>query len=80
METAFFNKIFEENKVLEKCDYPFHIRSVIGSLQWLANQTQPDIAYATNTMASFQEKPTKKMFWAVARIVSYLSATADYGV
>lgn len=67
METDFHKRISEQNKILEKYEYPFHLRSVIGLLQWLANATRPDIAYTTNALASLQEKPTVEVFQAASR-------------
>ena len=80
METIFFKNLSKNDLVVEVDEKVFHIRSVIGGLQWLANQTRFDISYATNTVARFQERTSKKVFIVVSRIVRYLSATADYGL
>jgi hypothetical protein len=52
--------------------------SAIGSLMYASVSTRPDIAYAVNALAQFNNEP-KVIHWeAVLRIAKYLSNTIDY--
>ena len=55
-------------------------RSVIGGLLWFAIATQPDIMYAVNIVAQFQQSPTTRAWTAVKRILRYLRGTLEIGV
>ena len=52
-----------------------HYRSVIGRLLWFAIATRPDILYAVNVVAQFQQNPTSQAWTAVKRIMRYLNKT-----
>ena len=52
---------------------------VIGKLQWLANNTRLDIAFATNKLAQFMKNPTPTHSQALKRIVRYLKGTSELG-
>ena len=54
--------------------------SVVGMLMYLANNTRPDIAYATHQCARFTHKPRASHALAIKRIVRYLIGTKDKGL
>jgi Reverse transcriptase (RNA-dependent DNA polymerase) len=60
----------------EKWEYS----SVVGMLMFLANNTRPDIAFATHQCARFTHSPKESHGLAVKRIVRYLQATKDKGL
>ncbi|KAJ0392071.1 hypothetical protein ATCC90586_011078 [Pythium insidiosum] len=55
-------------------------RSLIGSLQYLAMGTRPDIAYAVSFLSRFAEQPREVHWNAAIRIVRYLKSTVDLGI
>lgn len=55
-------------------------RSTIGGLLWFAIATRPDILYAVNIVAQFQQKPTTRAWTAVKRIIRYLNTTKTIGI
>jgi hypothetical protein len=55
-------------------------RSVVGGLLWFAITTRPDILYAVNVVAQFQQHPTSRAWSAAKRIMRYLNATTDIGI
>lgn len=54
--------------------------SLIGSLQYLATATRPDIAYAVNRLASYTANPTLTHYSAAKRVLRYLKGTKDYRI
>jgi hypothetical protein len=65
-----------KHEQLELKDY----RKVVGSLQYLANCTRPDIANAVNQAAKFCSAPTLVHLHAVKKILRYLSGTKQRGI
>ncbi|CAI7766191.1 unnamed protein product, partial [Closterium sp. NIES-53] len=55
----------------------FH--SMVGALNYAANHTQPDIAFATSRLASVVSRPSHEQLEAAKRLVHYVSATASVG-
>ena len=55
-------------------------QSVIGGLLWFAIATRPDIMYAVNIVAQFQQSPTMRAWTAVKRIMRYLRSTSNLGI
>jgi hypothetical protein len=53
---------------------------LLGELQFLANATRPDIAYAVNRLASYTANPSLQHSTALKRILRYLAGTRDYGI
>ena len=53
---------------------------LLGELQFLANCTRPDIAFAVNRLASYTANPSLQHFTAVKRILRYLAGTQDHGI
>jgi hypothetical protein len=53
---------------------------LIGSLQYLAQGTRPDIAYATARLATVLNRPGLKHWNMALRVVRYLHTTRTYGI
>jgi hypothetical protein len=53
---------------------------LLGELQFLANATQLDIAYAVNRLASYTANPNMQHTTALKRVLRYLSGTRTYGI
>ena len=53
---------------------------LLGELQFVANSTCPDIAFAVNRLTSYAANPSMQHWTAVKRILHYLSGTRDYGI
>ena len=64
----------------EKFNEKWEYASVVGMLMFLANNTRPDIAYATHQVARFTHNPKTSHAFAVKRIVRYLQGTKDKGM
>jgi hypothetical protein len=62
----------------ETLEPTFPYAQIIGSLQFAALTTRPDIAYAVNNAAQFKNHPTTANCNAVRRILKYLRGTSDY--
>ena len=54
--------------------------SLIGSLQFLATATRPDISYAVNKLASYTANPSLAHYSAAKRLLRYLKGTKNYGI
>ena len=53
---------------------------LLGELQYIANGTRPDIAYAVNRLASYTANPSLQHMMALKRILRYLSGTRKFGI
>ena len=56
----------------------FPYAQIVGSLQFAALTTRPDIAYAVNNVAQFKNHPSIANCNAVRRILKYLRGTSSY--
>ncbi|CAI7782502.1 unnamed protein product [Closterium sp. NIES-53] len=56
----------------------FH--SMVGALNYAANHTRSDIAFATSRLASVVSRPSHEQLEAAKRLVRYVSATASVGL
>ena len=54
--------------------------SLVGSLQFLATYTQPDIAFATGFLARYNKAPTLQCWKAAKHVLRYLKGTIDHGI
>jgi hypothetical protein len=54
--------------------------SLIGSLQFLATYTRPDIAFATGFLARWNKAPTLQCWKAAKHVLRYLKGTIDHGI
>ena len=53
---------------------------LLGEMQYLANATRPDIAYAVNRLASYTGNPSIQHYTALKRILRYLAGTKTLGI
>jgi len=53
---------------------------LLGELQFLANSTRPDIAFAVNKLAAYTANPSLQHFTALKRILRYLAGTKTFGI
>ncbi|GJP59708.1 hypothetical protein CLOP_g15083 [Closterium sp. NIES-67] len=68
-----------DEEVVDESDRKlFH--SMVGSLNYAANHTRPDIAFATSRLASVVSRPSHEQLEAAKRLVRYVSATASVGL
>ena len=58
----------------------FNYRSIVGKLNYLAQTTQPDIAYATHQIAKYSADPRQPHGDAILYLVRYLKKTRDLGL
>ncbi|CAI7747507.1 unnamed protein product [Closterium sp. NIES-54] len=56
----------------------FH--SMVGALNYAANHTRSDIAFATSRLASVVSRPSHEQLEATKRLLRYVSATASVGL
>jgi hypothetical protein len=54
--------------------------SLMGSLQYLAIATRPDIAYAVNRLAAYTANPSFEHYTAAKRVLRYIKGTQNYGI
>jgi Reverse transcriptase (RNA-dependent DNA polymerase) len=54
--------------------------SLIGSLQYLATATRPDIAHAVSRLAAYTANPTFEHYSAAKRVLRYIKGTKTYGI
>jgi hypothetical protein len=59
-------------------EFPYF--SVVGALMYLANNTQPDIAFAVNLLARYCSIPTKCYWVGIKNIFQYLNDIKDLGL
>lgn len=62
------------------CQSTWNYCSVIGKLNFLAQNTRPDISFSVHQCVRFCTKPTQLHELAVLHIVGYLLATKDHGL
>ncbi|CAI7904343.1 unnamed protein product [Closterium sp. NIES-54] len=68
-----------DEEVVGECDRKlFH--SMVGALNYVANHTRPDIAFATSRLASVVSRPSHEQLEAAKRLVRCVSATASVGL
>ncbi|CAA0811482.1 Uncharacterized mitochondrial protein AtMg00810, partial [Striga hermonthica] len=53
---------------------------IIGSLMYLTNCTQPDLAYPVNNLSRFTSNPNHEHWNALKRVLKYLKYTLEYGL
>ncbi|CAI7817017.1 unnamed protein product [Closterium sp. NIES-54] len=68
----------DEEVVGESDKKLFH--SMVGALNYAANHSRPDIAFATSKLASVVSRPSHEQLEAAKRLVRYVSATASVGL
>jgi len=55
-------------------------KSAIGTLQFSAQHTRPDIAFAVNKVSQYSNNPGPQHWVAVKRIFRYIKGTLDHGI
>ena len=51
---------------------------IVGSLQYVATVTRPDICFAASSLARYMSCPTTHLLKCAERVLRYLSATKDH--
>ena len=69
-------KLVAEDEVSQPAD-PKLYQPIVGSLQYAAGGTRPDIAYALSTIAKFCHQPTELHMTVAKRVLRYLKQTRD---
>merc|ERR1711953_402053 len=59
---------------------PFKADTIIGKLQWLANGTRAEIAYAVSALSANQRRNNDMIYTAIRILIRYLASTIDYGI
>lgn len=54
--------------------------SIIGGLQYLANNTRPDISFSVNHLARFLTNPSEDHLRAARRVLRYIANNPDKGI
>jgi hypothetical protein len=60
----------------EKTEY----LELVGSAQWVSNNSHPDVAYAANFLGRHRQKPTSQHMEQLKRLWRYLSGTRNLGL
>jgi hypothetical protein len=74
--TPAFGAITETDQ--ETTHFPY--REIIGSLQYLASGTRPDISCPVSKLARFNNKPTREHWVAAKNVLRYVKGTSNYGI
>jgi hypothetical protein len=74
------NVKIEQNPDGNEGDRSNSFTQLLGELQFIANTTRPDIAFAVNQLASFTANPSMQHHTALKRILRYLSGMRTYGI
>ena len=74
------NILLEPNPNGDEGDRSNSYARLLGELQFLANATRPDIAFAVNRLASYTANPSIQHISALKRILRYLAGTKSYGI
>jgi hypothetical protein len=74
------NVTLEPNPDGNKGDRSNSYVQLLGELQYLANASRPDIAYAVNRLAAYTANPSLQHTGALKRILRYLIGTKSYGI
>lgn len=69
--------ILETSDLDNRCECATIYRSILGSLQYIARATRPDLTYAVNTLASYANDPFEKHMLILKRVVRYLKGSAN---
>jgi hypothetical protein len=64
----------------EKLDSQIPYMEAVGSLNYLATCTRPDISYAVNRASRSMQAPTSEDWVNIKRIFRYLKKTKDFGI
>lgn len=59
-------------------DVPY--RKLVGSLNYIATHTRPDISYAVNVLCQFMANPGREHWTAAKLVLRYLKGTCSWGI
>eukprot|EP00121_Abeoforma_whisleri_P006484 Awhi_evm1s5900 len=65
---------------LENTEYECDYNGIVGSLQYLANSTRPDIALVVNKLSQHLTAYGEEHWNAALRIIKYLKGTINFGL
>jgi len=69
-------KLAKEKAIMAEKPY----NELLGSLQFVANLTRPDIAYAVNLLSRFKANPGNQHWEGAKHIIRYLKETSNQGL
>ena len=72
--------IYLQKATVDDIDIDVPYASLIGSINYCAITTRPDISYATNKCAQYTSRPTTIHWNAAKRVLRYLMETRTYGI
>ena len=55
-------------------------QGIVGSINWLAQCTRPDVSPALTFLASYSNAPSAQHYQAALHVLKYLYSTSDYGI
>lgn len=55
-------------------------QGIVGSINWLAQCTRPDVSPALTFLASYSNAPSAQHYQAAIHVLKYLYSTSDYGI
>ena len=65
----------------DKCEEITAIyEKAVGEIRYVADNTRPDIAFATTALIRALKKPTRRHWKLVQRLAQYLRSTRDEGI
>lgn len=73
-------RLMEPNNSQSTLQIKKEYNSIIGGLQYLVNNTRPDIAHAVNHIAQFLTNPSEEHYQAAKRVLRHISADPDKGI
>jgi hypothetical protein len=74
------NHKLEPNKEIHEPNHSNDYALLLGSLQYLAIATRPDIAFAVNRLAAYTANPNLVHYGAAKRLLRYIKGTRNYGI
>tara|TARA_R110002050_G_scaffold258929_1_gene398274 strand:+ start:1294 stop:4371 length:3078 start_codon:yes stop_codon:yes gene_type:complete len=75
-----FNLHDEESPLMSKPNGVKSYQQIIGSLNYLAHSTRPDILYAVNTLSRFLQNPRENHYEAAQHVVEYLNSSSELSI
>lgn len=75
-----FERLIEQNSAHCSKQGFAEYNSIIGGLQYLANNMRPDITHSVNQLARFLENPSDEHLQAARRVLRYIAKDPDQGI
>jgi hypothetical protein len=63
---------------LKRCTKVY--QSIVGSINWVATCTRPDVSPVLSFLASYSNCPSHQHYKSALHVLKYLYSTADYGI